>query len=468
MSERSSDRGALILFMLSLAVLAFLVGVAVVQYKLPPYGLLQQAKAALVAWTSLEDDKLMTALTRLDPSAPAMPEITELSTDAGDEPLLLTGGFYQDMAECPRFGCLARMIDRTGKTLHKWEVDPALVMTTDASFAGRFNADSIYPIGIALLPEGELAVTFHARNSFPYQVGIARIAVDGSVLWRHFDYSHHWLDADAQGRTYTPSARVVQTPPHVVGTSVAWRCRSGQTFDEGVRIRNADGTVLRDLWLSESLAKSDYPGLLYSVRDGCDPAHVNSVQVVSPAIAETLDGVEAGDLLISAREPSAVAILGGQDGQVRKISIGHTAAQHGPQFLPDGTVVVFDNLGGARTDTAAGTGGSRIVRIDFRDGTSQTIYPKPGTTPAIALWSEDGGHVAVSPDGTRVMVSSKDQSRSFEFDVATGKALWSINIAYDIAPYLALKNLSADSDRGWFNAYGAYYVTELDMAFLQK
>ena len=50
---------------------------------------------------------------------------------------------------------------------------------------------------------------------------------------------------------------------------------------------------------------------------------------------------------------------------------GRTAAQHSPQFLPDGSVLVFDNMGGSRA-----LGGSRVVRLDLVKGTARTIFPR--------------------------------------------------------------------------------------------
>jgi hypothetical protein len=206
-------------------------------------------------------------------------------------------------------------------------------------------------------------------------------------------------------------------------------------------------------------AKSNWPGLLYSVRDGCDPAHLNSVAAVNQAVADQLPGVEAGDLLVSVREPSVVAILDGKTGEIKRLVAGRTAAQHAPQFLPDGSVVVFDNQGNKRDQ-----GGTRIVRLNMLNGEAETIFPRSQGGPAMPFSSDDGGHLSVSPDGTRLMIASKHQSLIFEVDVATGKPLWQMRHCMDMTPYLEKLDLEADAKNACFRTYGAYYLP--DVSFL--
>jgi hypothetical protein len=462
MPARAGAWIAPLLFLVSVAALGFGAGVAVMMFRLFPYPWIQEAKLAFDALGLLEDETLMPALNRVDAAAPAAPRIAALSPRAGTEALLVTGGPGQHMDLCPRFGCLAWIVDRQGRVLHTWEVDWAALAGDMAGFSGNAGPQSLYPVGLALLSGGELAVTLHGRNIFPYQVGIARISAAGEVLWVTRDHAHHWIDADAAGNIYAPSMRPVSPPPpRFDGTLVELRCRAGTVYAEGVTVYGPDGTVLRSFDILRSLAEAGWPGLLYGLRDGCDPAHLNAVAVAGPAIAARLPGIAAGDLLVSVREPSAIAILDGETGAVKRLTAGRTAAQHGPQFLPDGTVVAFDNQGG---DPA--TGGSRILRLDMVTGAVETVFPRRADDPALPFVSVDGGHVEVSPDGTRIMISSKDQARSLEVEVATGEVLWTMDKCFDIGPWLALAGAEAEAERACFNDYGAAYLTAADLAFL--
>ncbi|MBL0000856.1 MAG: hypothetical protein IPO97_07465 [Sphingomonadales bacterium] len=110
--------------------MAFTYGVATMMYQLFPYGIIMNAKAALSCTEGyIEEDDLFAGVMALDPKAPAKPVIATLDPDVGTEHLLVTGGPYEFMQRCPKFGCMAWVIDRKGKVLHSWEVD------TDALFS---------------------------------------------------------------------------------------------------------------------------------------------------------------------------------------------------------------------------------------------------------------------------------------------------------------------------------------------
>lgn len=444
--------GRLIFFVCAL-LLAFIYGLATVQFEIFPYEIIRQAKNGFEAYKLLEDESHQVSIKNWGGEAGATPAITKYSPAAGQERLLVTGGFYQYMDKCPTHGCLAWITDRDGKVLHTWETDPVALFDGATGFTGELSPMNVYPIGMKLGADGNLTVSFHGRNIFPYTIGLAQFAPDGKLLWKKWDHSHHWIDVDKDGQVYAPSQRAIEMTGNFTGTFIGTRCPAGKINDEGIRVYSPDGSVVRDLWINESFIKSNWPGFIYSNPDGCDPGHINSAEVVTDAIAGQLPGVDAGDLLISVREPSLVAILGGQDGAIKYAVAGRTAAQHGPQFLPEGSVVVFDNRGG---DPALG--GTRILRIDMQTGAANTVFPQGTSGPAIPFSSHDGGHVAVSPDGKRVMVASKQQSRIFEFDVESGEVLWEMAHCMNMTPYLQKLGREEKASNACFRTYGAYYL----------
>ena len=444
------------IFFMSACLLSFVYGLATIQFQIFPYQIIREAKNGFEALKLLEDDTHLVTIKRFDASATAKPEVRQLSENAGAERLLVTGGFYQYMEECPRFGCLAWIMKRSGEVLHTWEIDPAVILEGAEGFEGDLTPMNVYPIGLSLAKDGRLTVTFHGRNIFPYTVGIAQFSPTGELLWRRFDRSHHWIDTASDGHIAAPSARYIKMPEFAEDTLIPNRCHTGVIDDEGVRLYSADGKVEKEFWIAESFAKSSWPGLLYAVRNGCDPHHLNSVAIVEPSLADRLNGVDAGDLLVSVREPSVVAILDGDDGTVKRLVAGRTAAQHGPQFLPDGSVVVFDNLGGKRDQ-----GGTRIVRLDLENGTAETVFPREsGKQSGLPFQSDDGGHLSVSPDGKRLMIASKHQSHIFEVEIATGDILWEMDHCMDMSAYLEKFDLEAEASNACFRTYGAYYLED--------
>lgn len=448
---------AAIAFALAVLALAFAGGMAVVHFRAFPYPQTLKAVSAAKALADLEDDRMMAGLIDLDPAAPAQPAIRTLAPGAGSEALLVTGGPYQNLARCPKFGCVAWVIDRQGRVLHSWEVDTEALFAGLENVSGRTAIHNFYPIGIALHADGGLSVTYHARNTFPYEIGIARIDRNGRVLWKHFDASHHWIDTDAAGRTYAPSMRRIEGRRHFGTTAADVRCGIVQ-FDEGIRVYAPDGRLEREFWAIDELERAGYPGLLYALRDDCDPIHANSVQVASAQVAANLPGIAPGDLLVSFREPNVIAVMDATSGHIKRLVAGRTAAQHSPKFLPDGTVLAFDNLGGDRRQ-----GGTRVAHVNLVTGATTTVFPRKDQKLARPVESHDGGTIDISPDGKRMMVAIKKQGRTLEVEIATGRILWEMDKGFDIGPFLKARGIDAPTTRGWFNVYGSYYLSADDL-----
>ena len=61
-------------------------------------------------------------------------------------------------------------------------------------------------------------------------------------------------------------------------------------------------------------------------------------------------------------------------------------------------------------------------------------------------------------DAKRLMVSSKDESRDFEIDIASRKPLWSMTQIQDAAPFQPNGD-KAKPLAGFFMAFGTYYVS---------
>ncbi len=423
-----------------------------------PYQLYANARSAYQALREVEPEVLPPNVNLLDKNAPAAPVIRMLSPAAGSEKLLITGGPYEMMQRCPKFGCLAWVIDRQGRVLHSWEVDTEQLFAHIPNVSGKNKPENFYPSGMAMTADGGLVMAIQGRNTYPFQIGLVRIDRNGKPLWKHWNNSHHWLTIANDGTIYAPYRTSANGMTHFGGTAVETRCKANLD-SEGVGVYAADGRPLRRIPLLSAIEASGYPGLFYALRNGCDPLHLNSIDLVTPAIARKIPGTAAGDLLISLREPGVVAIIDGTDGHFKKVIVGRTAAQHSPRFLPDGTALVLDNQGGRKAQ-----GGSRVVRLDFNTGASTTVFPQPGETQEVPFFTRTAGHIEISPDGRRAMVVGKDPGRAIEIDVATGKPLWSLRNSADLAPYFAAKGIKATTTRAQMKMWGAYYLTDAQFA----
>ena len=442
-----------ILFVAGLALMAFLYGVASAQYQIFPYKLLKEAKLGLEAWAAVDrhNSHLPKAFEAFEDGAPAQPQAQRLDAGAGAEHVLVTGGPFQLMERCPRWGCMAWITDRAGKVVHAWEVDLDALWQGLEGVSGPVNNLSLYPVGMALGADGSLVVSFQGRETYPVHIGIVKVDRDGRVLWKRFDRSHHWIAMDGEGRIYTPFSTAARLK-HIAGTAVDVLCETGESRADGIRVLSPKGEPLREVPIIDAFFRAGMGGKFYSLRDGCNLTHLNSIDLASPEVAAAIPGAQGGDFLVSLRETNTVALLDGTTGDVKYAVSDRTAAQHAPEFLPDGTVLVFDNLGGERS-----LGGSRVVRIDLVRGTAQTVFPKGGE-PLLPVRSKTAGDIDVSPDGRRALVSITHQGRIVEIDVASGKPLWSYDNTHDIKAFLDANGHDASRTRARFATYGAYYV----------
>lgn len=447
-----------VLFVAGVTVMAFLYGVATVQYQFFPYQLLREAKLGIEAWAVLDrhNSRLPKAFEAFEDGAPGRPQAARLDAGAGTEHVLVTGGPFQLMERCPRWGCMAWITDREGRVAHAWEVDLDELWQGLEGVSGPVSHLSLYPVGMALGDDGSLVVSFQGRETYPVHIGIAKFDRGGGLLWKRFDRSHHWITMDDSGRIYTPFSTAFRGVKYFGATAVDIGCKTGESLVDGIRVLSAEGKTLRELPILSAFLDSGRKGQFYNLRDGCNPTHLNSVDLASAQVAAAIPGAQRGDLLVSLRETNTVALLDAHTAAVKYSVSGRTAAQHSPEFLPDGTVLVFDNLGGERR-----LGGSRVVRLDLVKGTAETVFPKGGEA-LLPVKSEVAGDIEVSPDGRRALVSITHQGRIVEIDVASGKPLWTYDNTHDIREFLAASGLDGSRTRARFATYGAYYVSNLD------
>jgi hypothetical protein len=87
-----------------------------------------------------------------------------------------------------------------------------------------------------------------------------------------------------------------------------------------------------------------------------DILHTNSVRVLPKRLAAQFPLFKPGQILISLRSPNVVAVVDPQTRRVVWAAKGVWRSQHDAEFLDDGRLLLFDNLGSSR--------GSRVLEYD--------------------------------------------------------------------------------------------------------
>lgn len=122
---------------------------------------------------------------------------------------------------------------------------------------------------------------------------------------------------------------------------------------------------------------------------------------------------DAGDLLLSFREPNLLTVLDGDDGRLKWWSTGPWIKQHDPDFTADGKISVYSNN--------PSKGRSEILQIDpATNEISNPLYYGNvrfySRTMGKHQYLPNGNVLIVVPDEGRVLEATSDGDLVMEFD----------------------------------------------------
>ncbi len=444
------------LFVVSLLVFAFGYGASTIIWRLWPYETIRDAFHAGNALKRLHELRIHPKTIVSEPAALPEGSIRGIyrhpSREAGEEWLLIAGGPQQHLDLCPRFGCIAWIMDRQGRVLHTWEADPQQLWPEFKLNDETVRPTAFHPTGLHLYDNGDLLVSYANDEIFPVNFGLVRIDRSGGLIWKRLQRSHHWPTMDpADQLLFIPEMEVVPAPLPL-GNTGEWlrHCETGKVLEDWVRVLNDSGGLLWEFSIIDVLESSGLHGLLALAKNGCDPTHLNFISIVTDAAAGRLRNATPGDLLVSLRNLNTLAVIGRGDGLIRQVFTGQFNAQHSPIFLRDGRLLVLDNRGGAREQ-----GGTRVLRFDPATATTEQVFPRPGVSseflPIRTLWL---GHLQMSPDEQRVLFTESRHGRILEFELATGEVVW----GYANDHRWAHPDSGAAAEPTRFENVAAYYV----------
>ena len=78
---------------------------------------------------------------------------------------------------------------------------------------------------------------------------------------------------------------------------------------------------------------SPYSGVLRQSTNGCDPLHLNFIDVVRDDLPAGIEGIEPGDIVVSLRNISAFGIIDAGSGDLKRLVRGTFIQQHSVQHL---------------------------------------------------------------------------------------------------------------------------------------
>lgn len=251
-----------------------------------------------------------------------------------------------------------QLIDRTGRVLHEWRVDPADIFPGRFTLTGPFAGLNQFhePLNAYLFPNGDVLVLVG-------NTGTARLDACGRVEWRIEGVHHHSLTRAEDGTFWVSSNESERQPDPLH--------EQESVLDHLLVQFSEHGEVIRKIRVFDILLENEELARRH-LRFQTDDTHLNDVEPLPASLEEEYPLFDAGDLLVSLKHLNLVFVVDPQSLEVKWWAGEPFILQHDPDFVGDGWIGVFDNRYDG-TERGTRLGGSRVLA--FRPHTdSMTVW----------------------------------------------------------------------------------------------
>ena len=238
----------------------------------------------------------------------------------------------------------AHLMDMQGRVIHTWHLP-----YQDISPANTDDLKDMYWRDVKLLPDGSLLAIYEHARQLPYGAELIKVDKNSKLIWKSPEKFHHSLDVAPDGKIYALMQTTDEDSPY------DYRDVKKPYLHDHVAVLSPNGEILKRVSILKALQKSGYNDALKAIDAGSkkigDLTHSNSVFYVTPEMAAVFSHAKAGDILLSIRNISAVAVLNIDEEKITWLKTGAWEFQHDASVLPNGNIAMFDNLG-AHTDSS--------------------------------------------------------------------------------------------------------------------
>ena len=390
---------------LGLLFISFITGAAVIFFRFPSSESLSKAFMGMRAWA--ETNRIV--------NTPSMTETSPISTGGVDQTGKTFDGFtLYACASLSSPNTQISLIDMQREVVHQWSVSFSGIWPSPPQFIGRHVSDSqVCIFGCHLYANGDLLVVFHSLEFQARGCGLVKVDKDSKLIWSYAANVHHNVAVGDDGIIYAIEQRPIYSRPRELESiPLPW------TVDYLVML-SPDGKEIKEpISILDALENSAYSKLLTQLetpitpiamgaltdkglkdlREAQNVLHTNSVYVLSQAMASKFPNFKAGQVLISMRSLDAIAVLDPPTGSIVWGACGPWHFQHDVQFLNNGHLLLFDNLGSPH--------GSRVLEFEPHSASFPWVYPEFGNAP---FKSSVRGMAQRLPNGNTLIVDSEEK-----------------------------------------------------------
>lgn len=402
------------LSILGLLFIGVITGTILSYYKLPPSALASEALRWVESWQEIHRSSANSQIDRRKTAGKKPPPTVYWNQDKALNGVTLITRMRNSKVD---------LITMDGTVIHQWDAPFKKAWLNPKQLLNKHPFLS-YIHTAHVFPNGDLLAQYSVGGNTPYGGGIARYDKDGNLLWTYDENAHHGFYVDpGNGDIYALIHKMIMdSPPGFEKLSFP------MLVDYIVRL-TPEGKELQRVSLLEAFKHSPYYSLLFFGRKNeiWDRFHTNSVIKLEPELASKFPMFKAGQLLISIRNPSIIAMVDLQKPQVVWAAKGEWRMQHEAQFASDGSILLFDNQG-------------------TRQRSSRVLSIRPETKEPIKEWATKGDKKFYTPiygkvqmlENGNILVIAPFQRNAFEM-TPEGNVVWD----YQHAPYMGKLILTA-------------------------
>jgi hypothetical protein len=369
-------RLAALFSLLGLVMLSFVFGAAVVHFELQSFDFLTKAFLGAQAWFAKGKNADRAPLGDM-----AHAKVTVYKQGQANDGFTL----FTTTEEAG-----ATLIDMHGAVVHRWTMPSKRPWVKADDVQDPEPNERLHWERCFLFANGDILALCSGGGGKPYGYGLGKFDKDSQFLWGYSGKVHHDFDVGEDGRIYIltqqtpvePSSDLDSLPKKYHPEFLVILSPKGQILDSIPILEAFRGSPYYETFLSSG--NTPHPGgphgpldrsiprggpsfpdaLPPHLRDGklpsarpfpgpavpaqlapADIIHANSVKVLSRALAKKFPSFKAGQVLLSLRSSSVIALLDVGTRSITWAAKGPWQAQHDAQFLDNGRILLFDNLG---------------------------------------------------------------------------------------------------------------------------
>lgn len=327
----------------------------------------------------------------------------------------------------------AALVDAEGRVRHTWYYPYDKAWSNPTHIRNPVPGALTFFFDVQAYPNGDLLAVYHAENDTPHGYGMVKIDKDSKLLWKVSAPTHHRIYMAHNGDIYTFKHEYTFEPIDKLMTY------NPPILTDSLLILSADGEQKKSIPIIDAFMDTPYEQLLYrsftdKLAQKGDYTHSNAMMVLEDDMAKAFPMFKPGNVLLSLRSLSTIAVLDTETGKIVWAKQGVWQSQHDAQFQENGNILIFDNMGYPDGLTTKGAKTSRI--LEFNPLTNAVAWSF-SSTPAIPLYSAYRGSVQKLPNGNYLTMETYPGRKVMEI-APDKKLVW----RYDLGPDRDDKHIS--------------------------